>query len=269
MSKSYKSRAIRICLITTDRIVESAVHVYFPPPHEIEVFSGASIVDHTQSLSEHGKRIVHAAMVSDVLLIDWNFDQSPDLNTLCYQVRRSAKTPVLALIKGSSEEYIAAIAAGADDAVSFPLYASWVQAKIVSYHRLVTAAREAYHVPEQRGVPIQVDQRTNRTGLRFGDLYLDRASHQFYIRDKEVEVTPREFTLLDYLIQNANTACTRDEILNRVWGINFDTGTNMVDVYMYFLRRKLEAHGLKGMIQTVRGYGYRMELPEKSEQPGQ
>jgi DNA-binding response OmpR family regulator len=80
------------------------------------------------------------------------------------------------------------------------------------------------------------------------------------VNDAEVQLTPREYSLLDFLLSRPERLCTRDEILNRVWGINFDTGTNMVDVYMYFLRRKLEAHEAAGMIQTVRGRGYRLAL---------
>jgi DNA-binding response OmpR family regulator len=71
---------------------------------------------------------------------------------------------------------------------------------------------------------------------------------------------PREFALLSYLMDHPDEACTRDQILDAVWGIDFDTGTNMVDVYMHFLRKKLEAHGIKGIIQTIRGRGYRLAV---------
>ena len=97
--------------------------------------------------------------------------------------------------------------------------------------------------------------------LQFGPLRLDRTAHRFYVNGEEAELTPREFTLLEYLTEHHDTLLTRDQILVKVWGINFDTGTNMVDVYMYFLRRKLEARGVKKMIQTVRGHGYRLVLP--------
>ena len=81
------------------------------------------------------------------------------------------------------------------------------------------------------------------------------------MRDQEVDLTPREFALLSYLVAHADALVTRDQILDAVWGIDFDTGTNMVDVYMYFLRKKLEAYQLKEMIQTVRGRGYRLVEP--------
>lgn len=92
-----------------------------------------------------------------------------------------------------------------------------------------------------------------------GPLRLDQAAYRFLIDDEEVELTPKEFDLLFYLMGRCGEACTRDEILDAVWGIDFDTGTNMVDGYIYFLRKKLDVHGLKGMIKTVRGRGYRLE----------
>jgi DNA-binding response OmpR family regulator len=68
--------------------------------------------------------------------------------------------------------------------------------------------------------------------------------------------------LLEFLIQRAETLCTRDQILSEVWGINFDTGTNLVDVYMHYLREKLGAQQRGEMIETVRGLGYRLVLPK-------
>ena len=104
----------------------------------------------------------------------------------------------------------------------------------------------------------------NGTSLEVGPLRLDVRSYRFYAGDEEVELTPKEFELLYFLMQHPGVACTRDQILDEVWGIDFDTGTNMVDVYMHFVRRKLSAHGLKDMLQTVRGRGYRLIIPEKT-----
>lgn len=247
-----------LSLVTENEQVESAVRLSFPAPHEVRVFSMEGLVGAAHTLAGHGHEVVKAANDSHVLFLDWDFTRAPELNTLCYHVRKSVHTPILALCKGAFEDQVAAVAAGADDALTFPIYPSVLQAKLVSYRRLVKAARDLERELVAREPGVSFERDAQRRGIRFGDLYLDRASHRFFIHDQEVEVTPREFALLDYLIEHAENACTRDDILDHVWGIDFDTGTNMVDVYMYFLRRKLEAHGLKGMIQTVRGYGYRM-----------
>ena len=132
--------------------------------------------------------------------------------------------------------------------------AALLQAKVLSYRRLVQAAQQtAGGTNGADALPHEVQ--------RFGALRLNRTAHRFFIGESEIELTPREFALLAFFLEHANRLCRRDQILDHVWGLHFDTGTNMVDVYTYFLRRKLEAHGLKDMIQTVRGHGYRLVLP--------
>lgn len=75
---------------------------------------------------------------------------------------------------------------------------------------------------------------------------------------RPLHLTLREFDLLCYLVEHAGAACSRDEILESVWGIDFETGTNTVDVFIYALRRKLRSNGLPGAVETVRGIGYRL-----------
>lgn len=233
--------------------MEAAVRISCSPPCHIDVFAPRPLVNERNELSEHGRGIVEAAAAADAVLAVWGMDEAPAFNTLCYHVRRSANAPVIALTRGEPEAAVASVAAGADDAVSFPLSLALLQAKVLAYRRLVDACREA-RAPADGQHALR----------RFGDLRLDLTAHRFFVRDEEVELTPREFALLRYLVDHAEALCTRDEILDSVWGIDFDTGTNMVDVYTYFLRRKLEAYDLKGMIQTVRGHGYRLSLPPAS-----
>ena len=82
--------------------------------------------------------------------------------------------------------------------------------------------------------------------------------HCSAVRDDDGVGTLREFDLLSYLLRHAGAACSRDELLAGVWGIDFETGTNTVDVFVYALRRKLRAAGLPSAIETVRGVGYRL-----------
>ncbi len=244
------SRPPTLCLVSGDAAMEAAVRISCPPPYRMEVFAPHPLVNDRHELSEHGRRIVEAAASADAVLAVWAMDDAPAFNTLCYHVRRTASAPVIALTRGEPEAIVASIAAGADDAVSFPLSLALLQAKVLAYRRLVDACREG-RAPEGEQHAVR----------RFGDLRLDLTAHRFFIRDHEVELTPREFALLRFLVDHAEALCTRDEILDAVWGIDFNTGTNMVDVYTYFLRRKLEVYDLKDMIQTVRGRGYRLALP--------
>lgn len=259
MNSPDQERGLALCLVCSDPSVEAAVRACCPPPHEITTFSRRTLVDGKNVLSSQGEAVVHAAASADAVLIDWSLDEAPAINTLCFRIRRSVLTPALMLCRGDEDVQAACLAAGADDALALPLHPPHLCAKVLAYRRLVQAAQDARPLPPER-TPGGLKATTPET-RRFGDLRLDWAAHRFFVRDEEVELTPREFALLDFLIGQAGALCTRGQILDRVWGLNFDTGTNMVDVYVYFLRKKLEAHGLEGIIQTVRGHGYRLVLP--------
>lgn len=260
MTKSAQPQRVRLCLVCDEETITAAVRIACPPPHDVIVYSLESIVDAQNTLSDYGQRIVQAAGSADAVLVAWRMDKAPVINTLCFQVRRTMRVPVIALCASHPEEQVAALAAGADDAMTFPLYLPLVQMKILAYHRLMDPIQTSTAEAEP-STPA-----TDHDVAQYGALRIDRRTHRFYIEDQIVPLTPREFKLLDFLIDNADAACTRDQILDHVWGITFDTGTNMVDVYMYFLRKKLAARGLKDMIQTVRGYGYRLTL-NPSETP--
>lgn len=237
-----------------DPTVEAAVHASCPAPHVVEVFSRNGLVDAQQTLSVHGQHIVEAVTGADAVLITWSFEEAPALNTLCFHIRRALLAPVLMLCPGTPDAFAAAIAAGADDALAFPIYLPYIQAKALAYRRLADAARTT-------GYAEPLDMRNGESPhdtLLVGPIRLDRTAHLCFIHNTKVELTPREFGLLEFFLTRADTLCSREQILDHVWGITFDTGTNMVDVYVHFLRRKLEAHGVKGLIETVRGVGYRL-----------
>lgn len=239
------------CLVSDDPQVELAVRRTLSPSDALRLFSATNLVDERRLLSPHGKSIVEASMSADALLLEMQAERAPELNTVSFHVREKKCAPIVMLCGGGAEERAAAIAAGADLALSFPLSGSELRAIVFAYRRLRSAL-----VGDTGGdVP-------SPSELRFGALHLNRPARRFYVGNEEVVLTPREFRLLEFLIESAGEARTRDQILDAVWGIHFDTGTNMVDVYMYFLRRKLEAFGLKNMIETVRGFGYRLTSTE-------
>lgn len=249
-----------LCLVSDDPVIETAVRATCTAGEQVEIFSRREIVNGHRTLSAHGEAILQAAEAADAVLIDWDFDQAPSINTLCYHLRSRHLTPVFTLCRVAGSEQVACVAAGADDALTLPLHLPYLKAKVMSYRRLVSTVRAADGFPMLRTEPpgggaLPHDVRA------FGYLKLDLTAHRFYVRGAEVELTPREFALVDFLMERAETLCTRTQILDHVWGIQFETGTNMVDVYMYFLRKKLESYGLKDMIETVRGLGYRLVRP--------
>ncbi len=97
--------------------------------------------------------------------------------------------------------------------------------------------------------------------LRAGDLELDPASHEVRRGGEKVELTPKEFALLEYLVRNADRPLSRAVLMEHVWGIRFDPGTNVVDVFINSLRNKLDPE--RRVIQTVRGVGYIVRTPDE------
>lgn len=92
--------------------------------------------------------------------------------------------------------------------------------------------------------------------IQFGPLILDPVSHKVWRNQKEINLTPKEYTLLEFFIRHPNQILTRTMIANHVWNQNFDFFTNVIDVYINYLRRKLDQGYKTKLIHTVRGKGY-------------
>jgi two-component system OmpR family response regulator len=104
------------------------------------------------------------------------------------------------------------------------------------------------------------------TRLTVGDLELDEDSHQVWRANVLIELTPTEFRLLHYLMVNAGQVVSKAQIRDRVWDYSFDGKVNMVEVYVSYLRKKLDVHG-PPLIRTVRGIGYCMRSPDRRQTP--
>lgn len=158
--------------------------------------------------------------------------------------RPLAGIPLVALCAGGPDLLASALRAGADAAFGLPVTTGLLRAAALAHSRtLAQAAPPPRTKPKAARPPI---------------LRLDRRAHTLSVHDRHVSLTLREFDLLAFLIDHAGDACSRDELLSGVWGIDFETGTNTVDVFVYALRRKLDTCGLTAAIETVRGVGYRL-----------
>jgi DNA-binding response OmpR family regulator len=158
---------------------------------------------------------------------------------VCQQLRaEEVDTPTLILsARGETLERVEGLDAGADDYLGKPFAFSELLARV----RALTRRGERPILPDV---------------LRIGCVTLDTRTHGVNIREQPVNLSPREFALLEYLIRNAGQVLTRDQILERVWGYEADPEGNVVDLYIHYLRRKLAAAGAGRLIQTVRGMGY-------------
>jgi two-component system OmpR family response regulator len=153
---------------------------------------------------------------------------------------RGDQTPVLMLTAlGSVDQRVAGLDAGADDYLAKPFAFSELLARLRALGRRPVAA---------------LDER-----LVAGDIELDEQRHVARVANATVELTVREFALLAYLIRNAGQVLSRRQILDAVWGAEPDVYSNIVDLYVSYLRRKLAAVGRGRRLRTVRGVGYTLD----------
>ncbi|MGB7085363.1 MAG: response regulator transcription factor [Phormidesmis sp.] len=175
----------------------------------------------------------------DLVLLDW---MMPGLSgvEVCRRLRATgAMMPVILLTaKDGIEDRVAGLDAGADDYVVKPFSIEELLARVRAHLRR--------NQPEDPEV------------FQFADLTLSRKTREVKRGDRAIELTAKEFDLLDYLISHPKQVLTRDRILEEVWGYDFMGDSNIIEVYIRYLRLKLEAEDESRLIQTVRGVGYVM-----------
>src|SRR4051812_41468746 len=178
------------------------------------------------------------AIVCDVML--------PDQSGIewCEWVRSSGvTTPILILTARTDvRDRIAGLHAGADDYLGKPFAFGELSARLLALLRRTRPPRT--------------------TKMTAGGLVLDAVRHEVRVDDVPVDLTPREYALLEFLLRRSGQAVTRVDVLDNVWDLAYDGGSNVVDVTIATLRRKLRSQGLASLITTVRGVGYRLDVPQ-------
>jgi len=174
-------------------------------------------------------------IILDIMLADMDGVQL--LQALRY---KKVYTPILMLSAlNSVQDKISALDYGADDYLTKPFHFD----ELISRVRALTRRRQY----EQLETP--------KAELQFGQLHINREQYKVMLAGHSVELSPREYKLLIYLVENIGKTVSRVQILNAVWGITFDNHTNVVDVYISYLRSKIEKQDEK-YIFTVKGVGY-------------
>jgi len=180
----------------------------------------------------------------DLLIIDVIL---PYINgfELCRRIRgKGIDTPVLMLTAlGTMEDKIAGFDVGTDDYLVKPFEFAELLARIKA-------------LVKRRSGSIQTSG-----GITVGDLHLDLDKKMATRGDKNIELTSKEFTLLEFLMKNSGKVVSRAEIAEKVWEITFDTGTNIIDVYINILRKKIDKDFETKLIQTRIGLGYSINVP--------
>jgi two-component system response regulator MprA len=172
----------------------------------------------------------------DVVILDWML---PGLDGLevCRRLRAAGDVPILMLTaKEAVSDRVQGLDAGADDYLVKPFEFDELLARIRAL------LRRAH--PEAADV------------LVFGDLRLDTGTHQAFRGERQVDLTAKEYELLELFLRNPRQVLTREVIFDRVWGYDFGGESNIIEVYVRYLRQKTEAGGEPRVLHTVRGVGY-------------
>ena len=203
-----------------------------------------------KALREAGHAIDHAADgVSgydlaqeggyDVAIVDRMLPKMDGLSLIAALRAQGGETPVLILSAlGQVDDRVKGLRAGGDDYLAKPFAFSELLARVEALAR-----RRPKGAPEE-------------TAYHVGDLTLDRLSRKVTRAGEEIELQPREFRLLEYLMQNAGKVVTRTMLLEHVWDYHFDPQTNVIDVHMSRLRAKIDRDFDAPLLHTVRGAGY-------------
>ena len=173
----------------------------------------------------------------DLIILDMRLPGKSGLDVLTALRARGFERPVLVLTaQDAVDANVSTLRAGADDYVTKPF----------AFEELLARVEALARRPRAIASPT----------LRVGDLVLDPQAREVHRGDEIIDLTPKEFTVLEYLMRHAGRVMSRTLITEYAWGYHFDPGTNIVDVVINHLRKKVDARHDRKLISTVRGVGY-------------
>lgn len=207
------------------------------------LFRGLAYEGYTVSVADNGERGLAAARdaVPDLIILDWMLPGMDGLEVL-RRIRTVDETPVLMLTaKESVQNRVEGLETGADDYLVKPFAFEELLARV-----RVLLRRRAQEQDEEV--------------LRYEGLELNLLTRQAWRNERPIELTAKEFDLLEYFMRHPRQVLTREQIYDRVWGYDFGGESNIIEVYVRYLRSKLEAEGEVRLLQTIRGVGYTLRI---------
>ncbi len=190
----------------------------------------------------------------DLIILDINLPRINGLE-LCKQLRQKDEvTPVLMLTAlGMSDDIVTGLEAGADDYMAKPFRFNELYARVKA---LTRRKRIAAEIAEK-----SPDKKIKLDFFKLADLVIDFEGKEVKRNGRAIQLTAREYALLEYLARNQGKVRSRGDIAEAVWGLDFETGTNFIDVYINYLRNKVDRNFDPKLIHTITGFGYVLKLP--------
>lgn len=175
----------------------------------------------------------------DLIILDILLPRMDGLRLLRELRERGIRTPILVLTaRDTIEDRVRGLDSGADDYLIKPF----------AFSELLARVRALLRRPPLQNEPV----------LRIDDLEMDTVRREVRRAGRRIDLTPREFSLLEYLMRHPNQVLTRTQIAEHIWNFDFFAESNVVDVYIGYLRRKIDQGFARPLIHTVRGVGYRI-----------
>jgi heavy metal response regulator len=218
---------MRILLVEDDKKVASFIH------------KGLEEEGYAVDVAPDGEAGLFMALdrLHDLIILDVMLPKKPGFQVLRELRQEKVATPVLLLTaRDTVEDKVQGLDAGADDYLTKP----FAFAELLARVRALMRRRAEARTPT----------------LQIADLVLDPATRSVTRGDQPITLTNREFALLEYLLRNPGRVLSRTMIADHVWDYDFDTGTNVIDVYVNYLRKKIDAGREPKLLHTVRGAGY-------------
>jgi len=209
---------------------------------------GLEMEQYTVEATYDGKEALEKAEINnyDLIILDIMLPKIDGIE-VCKRLReKKIETPIIMLTaRDTVEDRVNGLDAGADDYLIKPF----------AFGELVARIRAL----------LRRERTVKSTKLQVGDLILDPATHEVYRGNKEIQLSGKEYRLLDYMMRRPSHVCTRTMIGEHIWGYNFTDDSNVIDVYISYLRRKVDSGFKDKLIYTVRDVGYKIRDKNKKK----